>query len=62
MFAFLRGGGGGGGIIPFIVFVRVVLEASGVGEDACVLEDVVNSGGRRGWVFGSVLLAKELFL
>ena len=61
MFAFLRGGGGGGGIIPFIVFVRVVHEASGVCEDACVLEDVVSSGGRRGLVFGSVPLAKDLF-
>ena len=58
---FFRTGGGGGGSIPFTFFVRVVLEAPGVGEDSCVLEDVVHSGVRGGWVFGSVPLAKKLF-
>ena len=61
MFVVLRGGGGGGGNIPLIVFVRVVHEACAVGEDGCVFEEAVCGGGGGGWVFGSILLAKDVF-
>ena len=46
---------------PVIVFVRVVHEASAVGEDGCVFEDAACGGVGGSRVCGSILLAKDVF-